>query len=76
MVDRARIIAVCGKGGVGKTSLSAMMVRQLARNRNMKILAIDADPAVGLSAALGIHVHKTVDDIRKSLVQQIQEGEP
>lgn len=39
-----------------------------------KILAIDADPAVGLSTALGIHVEMTVDDIRKEVVANAEEG--
>jgi CO dehydrogenase maturation factor len=68
------IIALCGKGGVGKTVISAMMVRILSGNPQHKVLAIDADPAVGLSMALGIDVHKTVDDIRNDLIQQVESG--
>jgi CO dehydrogenase maturation factor len=71
----AKIVAVCGKGGVGKTSISALMVGLLARNSHGKILAIDADPAVGLATSLGITVHKTVDDIRKDLIAKIQKGD-
>ena len=53
----ARIYAVAGKGGVGKTSIAAVMVKLLAAGHpDRKILAIDADPAVGLSTALGIEV--------------------
>ena len=44
------IIAVAGKGGVGKTSISATIVKLLVKAYpDKKILAIDADPAVGLS---------------------------
>jgi CO dehydrogenase maturation factor len=74
MGDQAKIIAVCGKGGVGKTSFSAMMIHQLAKKKDKKILAIDADPAVGLATALGMPVSKTVDDIRKGIINQIQKG--
>ena len=45
MEGNAKVIAVTGKGGVGKTSLAAGMVRRLTqRYPDAKILAIDADP--------------------------------
>ncbi|MEN6446444.1 MAG: AAA family ATPase [Syntrophaceae bacterium] len=69
------ILAMCGKGGVGKTSICALMVKLLAKTNGRKILAIDADPAVGLAMALGVPVRKTVDDIRKGLIARIQKGE-
>ncbi|HDP24381.1 MAG TPA: cobyrinic acid a,c-diamide synthase [Deltaproteobacteria bacterium] len=74
MHDTTRI-ALCGKGGVGKTSVAAVMVKLLSENGNRKILAIDADPACGLAVALGVVVRKTVDDIRKGLISQIRKGE-
>ena len=65
---QAKIIAVAGKGGVGKTSLSAAVVRVLTeRYPDARLLAIDADPAVGLATALGIKVRETLDDIRRSM---------
>ena len=72
--DRPIIAAVCGKGGVGKTIVSALIVKTLIENPSNKILAIDADPAIGLSHALGIHVHKTVDDIRRDLIGRLESG--
>ena len=69
------VIALVGKGGVGKTSISALTVRLLARKYpDKKILAIDADPAVGLATALGVEVCSTVDDIRKAFVHSAEEG--
>ena len=71
----AKILAVAGKGGVGKTSLAAVMVKLLvAAYPDKRILAIDADPAVGLSTALGVDVKLTVDDIRKEVVANAEEG--
>lgn len=71
----AKILAVAGKGGVGKTSLSAVMVKLLVGAYPKKrILAIDADPAVGLSTALDVDVKLTIDDIRKEVVANAEEG--
>ena len=76
MERRAKIITVAGKGGVGKTSISASMVRLLVEKYpDKRILAIDADPAVGLSVALGIEVKLTLDDIRMSIVDSVENGE-
>ncbi len=75
-MNKATIIAVAGKGGVGKTSLSATIVRCLVEKYpDKKILAIDADPAVGLSTALGIDVKMTIDDIRKEIITSVDEGD-
>lgn len=46
-------IAVSGKGGVGKTTFSALLIRTLS-DLGRKVLAIDADPDANLAAALGI----------------------
>jgi CO dehydrogenase maturation factor len=46
-------VAVAGKGGAGKTTISATLSRLLGR-AGLKILAIDADPAMNLAAALGV----------------------
>ena len=76
MENKAKIIAVAGKGGVGKTSVSAAIVKLLTEKFPQKrILAIDADPAVGLSTALGIDVKMTIDDIRKEIVSTVEDGQ-
>ncbi len=73
-MTEAKILAVAGKGGVGKTSISAAMVRLLVRAYpDKRILAIDADPAVGLSTALGVDPGTTLDDIRKEITGEVTE---
>lgn len=74
--SKTKILAVAGKGGVGKTSIAATLVRLLVEaHPDKKILAIDADPAIGLSTALGIEVKTTIDDIRKEVVATVEDGD-
>ena len=47
-------LAISGKGGVGKTTLSGTLARLLAR-KGYDVLAIDADPSMNLASALGIN---------------------
>lgn len=71
-----KILAVAGKGGVGKTSLAGTIVRLLVEAYpDKRVLAIDADPAVGLSTVLGIEVRKTIDDIRKEVIRTVEDGD-
>ena len=73
---KEKIIALVGKGGVGKTSLSALTIRILSEKYpDKKILAIDADPAIGLTTALGVEAKSTVDDIRKLFIQHAEDGD-
>ncbi|MEN8758829.1 MAG: AAA family ATPase, partial [Desulfobacterales bacterium] len=46
-------LAISGKGGVGKTTFAALLIRSLSRD-GRRVLAIDADPDANLAAALGI----------------------
>ena len=74
---KAKIMALAGKGGVGKTSLAATIVRVLTEERpGSRVRAIDADPAVGLSTALGVTVTSTLDDIRRAVIKSAEDGRP
>lgn len=74
--QKTTMIAVAGKGGVGKTSIVAAMVKILTKRfPGKRILAIDADPAVGLATALGIEEGKTIDDIRMEVVETVEDGQ-
>ena len=46
-------IAISGKGGVGKTTFAAFLIRAFA-DQGRKVLAIDADPDANLAQALGV----------------------
>ncbi|MCS7139828.1 MAG: AAA family ATPase [Candidatus Nezhaarchaeota archaeon] len=69
------VIAVSGKGGVGKTTITALMLRALIDMGIKSILVVDADPASNLPEVLGIDVQKTVGDITNELKKAIDKGE-
>lgn len=57
------IIAVAGKGGTGKTTISALIVRLLKDKKGPTVLAVDADPNSNLGASLGTEMGQTVGEI-------------
>jgi CO dehydrogenase maturation factor len=75
------IISLSGKGGVGKSSIAALLIDELARNKyEGKMLAIDGDPAMTLALALDVAPPAaTLADIRDSTplnAQQIKQLPP
>ena len=69
MSEGATRLAITGKGGSGKTAFAAIATGLLARGREQKILAIDADSAAGLAYALGVKVDKTVAEVRREVIE-------
>ncbi len=70
-----RLVAVCGKGGTGKTVFTAMMTKVLLDSgRAGKLLLIDADPAMGLPLALGVNVRRTMGQIREEIIKTAKKG--
>ncbi|MFH1185940.1 MAG: AAA family ATPase [Chloroflexota bacterium] len=65
-------IALAGKGGVGKTTVAAMVIKYLAQNQPDSILAIDADPSSNLNMVLGLDLDWTIGDIREDMLEQVQ----
>lgn len=65
-------IALAGKGGVGKTAISALLIEQLSRKGI--VLAIDADPSTNLNDALGLSINGTVGKAREDLTEDIKQG--
>lgn len=68
----SKTIAMSGKGGVGKTTVSALMMRYFTNNLNSPLLAIDADPNSNLGETLGLDIEKTVGDIRENFMRDPQ----
>jgi len=69
----AFIVAVAGKGGVGKSTVSALLVRELASRSGGTVLAVDADPNSNLGEKLGVEVERTVGDIREDMLRRPEE---
>lgn len=65
-------IALSGKGGVGKTSIAAMVIKYLVNHNEGPVLAIDADPSSNLNMALGLDLDWTVGDIREDMLSQVK----
>ena len=62
-------IAVSGKGGTGKSTLAALMIRCLTESGARAILAVDADPNACLGVNLGVEPAGTIADLRDDVVK-------
>jgi CO dehydrogenase maturation factor len=69
-----KTIAVAGKGGTGKTTISALVIDYLARKERGTVLAIDADPSTNLNLALGVPLFDTVGDVREETATAVGGG--
>lgn len=65
-------IALAGKGGVGKTTLAALVIKYLAQMQSASVLAIDADPSSNLNMVLGLDLEWTVGDIREDMLGKVK----
>jgi len=66
----AKTIAISGKGGTGKTTLAAMIIRSLLGKSPQAILAVDADANACLGMALGIAVEGTISNLRDDFLKE------
>ncbi|MBM3157533.1 MAG: hypothetical protein FJ004_09665 [Chloroflexi bacterium] len=64
-------IAIAGKGGSGKTTISALLIKLLSQKG--AVLAIDADPATNLYLALGLPLNDTVGKVREQMAKAVKE---
>lgn len=65
----AHVIAVAGKGGVGKTTICGLLIQYLGEMGKGPILAVDADANSNLNEVLGVEVDTTLGDIREEIAQ-------
>jgi len=68
------LIAISGKGGVGKTTLSSLIVSRLIARGCQPVLAVDADPNTCLDSALGVKVEKTIGRVREEAREEAKKG--
>ena len=64
-------LAMVGKGGVGKTTLSALTIEWLVARGEMPVLAVDADSNANLHGALGVVYQATVGGIREAARSEV-----
>ena len=66
-------IAITGKGGVGKTSFTALLLKSLLHYSPKKILVVDADPAANLALVLGIPLTTTVGQMIDKTKREVEQ---
>lgn len=66
-----KTIAISGKGGTGKSTFAALVIRWLSENRPGSILAVDADSNVNLNDILGIKINETIGAIREEMKKSV-----
>lgn len=59
------VIAVAGKGGVGKTTLCGLLIQYLCKSGKKPVLAVDADANSNLNEVLGVEVETTMGELRE-----------
>ncbi|MCD7736707.1 MAG: AAA family ATPase [Lachnospiraceae bacterium] len=64
----ANVIAIAGKGGVGKTTLGGMLIQTMCQEGKRPILAVDADANSNLNEVLGVDVEMTLGDVRETVL--------
>ncbi len=66
-----RVIALAGKGGTGKTTTAALLLKYLVARQKTPVLLVDADPNANLNELLGLKVGLTVGEVRKEIKGEI-----
>ncbi len=66
-----KTIAISGKGGTGKTTVAALIIRWLSEQVSKSILAVDADSNVNLNDVLGVGLKETIGSIREEMKSSV-----
>lgn len=76
-MNNHRVIAVCGKGGVGKTAFTTLLTKVMIEDPQAgKLLVVDADPALGLHYALGRKEIKTIGTVCDEILRVAKKASP
>ncbi len=69
-----KTIAIAGKGGTGKTTVAALLIKFLSQKG--LVMAVDADPSTNLSQALGLPLdnRNTIGRIREKMAEDVSQG--
>ena len=67
-------IAVAGKGGTGKTSLTGLLIDCLVNDKKGPILVVDADANANINEVLGLDIDVTLGQIREEINQREKQG--
>lgn len=70
----ANILAMAGKGGTGKTTLTALLIKYLTSRGMTPVLAVDADANANLNELLGLEVETTLGEIRDRMKTETPQG--
>lgn len=67
-------IAISGKGGTGKTTISALIIKYLIEKKHTPVLAVDADPNSNLYYYLGVEKENTIGNLREEVLKEAKSG--
>ncbi|MDD5154275.1 MAG: AAA family ATPase [Desulfovibrionales bacterium] len=71
---RTFVIAMAGKGGTGKTTISALLIRYLLNKNLLPVLVVDADANANLNELLGLKVERTLGQVRDEMKTAVPIG--
>ena len=69
-----KTIAVAGKGGTGKTTLTGLLINYLATEKSGKVIAVDADANANLNEVLGEKIDITLGAIKEDVNRRERDG--